>query len=59
MIDVGTEIQFLIEPICLIYSVSRGIIRGKLISSKISKVSIKGQKSQLEISEEQGSRNLI
>ena len=34
MINAGTEIHFLIEPICLIYSVSRRIIRGKLINSR-------------------------
>ena len=32
IISVETEIQILIEPMCLIHSVSRGIIRGKLMS---------------------------
>ena len=32
MISAEIEIQFLIEPMCLIHSVSRGIIRGKLMS---------------------------
>ena len=32
MFSVETEIQILIEPRCLIHSVSRGIIRGKLMS---------------------------
>ena len=32
MFSVEIEIPILIEPMCLIYSVSRGIIRGKLMS---------------------------
>ena len=32
MFSVETEIQIQIEPMCLINSVSRGIIRGKLMS---------------------------
>ena len=31
-VSVETEIQILIEPLCLIHSFSRGIIRGKLMS---------------------------
>ena len=32
--NVETEIHFLIEPIFLVYSVSRRIIKGKLINSR-------------------------